>query len=182
MQDGGVNYPVKITVYEYVDKNTNNKVYSIEAVDVGKTAETKKESGRANADVKDIRHHYAAFNKMIADILNKVNNVSKVRDDNGEPLAVYHGTPNGQFKEFGKEKRTVSAADSNAFWFSSNKSVAKTYGNTVYPVFLNIKKNMSFEFDFNTQAPQEDYQEEYSQIIEAIEYENGKGIYDGAII
>ena len=62
--------------------------------------------------------------------------VSKVVDENGEPLVVYHGTNKFGFTEFDKVLN----------FFSSNKSVAKTYEDKwggaekgIYEVFLNIK-------------------------------------------
>jgi len=87
------------------------------------------------------------------DLVNQVTNIglqnaSKVIDENGEPLVVYHGTPNKGFTEF---KKGMS-------FFSSSRVVAKTYEDKtnnsqkgVYSTFLNIRnieiidaKNSSF--------------------------------------
>lgn len=57
---------------------------------------------------------------------------SKVVDENGEPLIVYHGTSNKNFKKFDKEflgKNTPNDSTSSkiGFYFSKNKEVAGTY-------------------------------------------------------
>lgn len=63
-----------------------------------------------------------------------VNQSSKVVDDNGEPLLVYHGTGN-EFVEFDKELRGITTGRSttgefdaeNAFFFTDNQNVAFNY-------------------------------------------------------
>ena len=79
------------------------------------------------------------------------NSVSKVVDENGEPLVVYHGT-NKKFTEFKQEKET------NSSWFTSDKNYAMYYakmakqsdnnsGNElIYQVFLNIKNPYDIRF------------------------------------
>ena len=57
-------------------------------------------------------------------------NVSKVIDENGEPLVVYHGSYN-QINEFSVEV--------NAHYFTNKRIVAETYGKNVLSCFLNIK-------------------------------------------
>ncbi len=95
-------------------------------------------------------------------------NASKVVDSNGEPMVVYHGTPNGGFTEFSESKkgtRTSHAAEDVGFHFTDSVEYADTYslgyrlktieayrsifgeepkavkmpdGSSIYPVFLNI--------------------------------------------
>jgi len=70
----------------------------------------------------------------------KMSSVSKVVDDNGEPLVVYHGTQAESFNEFSENS-----------YFTNKKETAERYSDqlqpdgiertpNVYEVFLNIKK------------------------------------------
>jgi hypothetical protein len=67
-------------------------------------------------------------------------NVSKVVDENGEPLLVWHGTTEN-FDVFSKSWR--GATDPGdwglGFYFSPKKSSSEMYGNILMPVFLSIK-------------------------------------------
>lgn len=78
------------------------------------------------------------------DFLNSVNkkDVSKVVDENGEPLVVYHGTQSN-FYEF-KHGKAIGSGDKfgylgEAFYATNDESVAETYGDRVIPIFLNLK-------------------------------------------
>ena len=66
--------------------------------------------------------------------------VSKVVDENGEPLIVYHGTEY-EFDVFSKELR--GATDPGdwglGFYFSPRKDVSEMYGSNIKPVYLSIK-------------------------------------------
>lgn len=67
-------------------------------------------------------------------------NVSKVVDENSEPLLVWHGTTEN-FDAFSKSWR--GATDPGdwglGFYFSPKKSSSEMYGDTLMPVFLSIK-------------------------------------------
>lgn len=63
---------------------------------------------------------------------NDPENASQVKDENGEPLVVYHGT-NEEFTEF------KNGFHKNRFYFTSDKELAASYGNKNITVFLNIK-------------------------------------------
>jgi hypothetical protein len=67
-------------------------------------------------------------------------NISQVRDANGEPLAVFHGTESEGFSIFNTNERDGHAKrrQSGAF-FSAVKSYASSYGNNITAVFLDIK-------------------------------------------
>ena len=79
------------------------------------------------------------FKDWFGDWENDVKNASKVVDENGEPLVVYHGT--------GAKKFNVFAPLS---FFTDNIEIAKKYSNQIqrdgtlepnlYPAFLNIRK------------------------------------------
>ena len=76
----------------------------------------------------------------ISDLMDGTN-VSKVVDENGEPLVVYHGTPN-EFTTFDKEKigsTTDYGVFGTGFYFALTTSYANIYGNNVNSFFLNIK-------------------------------------------
>ena len=68
--------------------------------------------------------------------------ISKVVDENGEPLVVYHGT-NIDFTIFKLEKPTI-AAYGRGFYFTNNKDFAKNYARgenaKILNLFLNVRK------------------------------------------
>ena len=76
-----------------------------------------------------------AFKDWFGDWENDPENASKVVDENGEPLIVYHGSKNGNFNIF--DYNYLRKADSG-FFFTSDKEYAKQYGDT-RGFFLNIK-------------------------------------------
>ena len=76
-----------------------------------------------------------AFKNWFGDWENDPKNASKVVDENGEPLVVYHGSKNGDFDAF--DYNNLRTADSG-FFFTSDKEYAEQYGNT-RGFFLNIK-------------------------------------------
>ena len=84
------------------------------------------------------------FKKWFGDWENTPNAASKVVDENGEPLVVYHGSPLS-FDMF-----------ANNSWFTTDPEDAATYSSMAiphkefspqtYPVFLNIKKPKYVDF------------------------------------
>lgn len=82
-----------------------------------------------------------AFKEWFGDWLTEdKTEVSKVVDENGEPLIVYHGTVN-EFDAFSREFRgTTDPGDWGlGFYFSPRKDVSEMYGNVIKPVYLSIK-------------------------------------------
>lgn len=66
---------------------------------------------------------------------------SKVVDENGQPLVVYHGT-DADFEEFNPETFTSANGRSvlgNGFYFTQYRNNANEYGTNVLPVYLSIK-------------------------------------------
>jgi hypothetical protein len=59
----------------------------------------------------------------------KDTNSSKVVDENGEPMVVYHGTPDGRFTEFREDKQASNTKfdDSAGFFFTPDKKYAESY-------------------------------------------------------
>ena len=90
------------------------------------------------------------FKKWFGNWENDPENASKVVDENGEPMVVYHGTPN-EFWSFDKDK--IGSTNDPGFWgegfyFTSQEALAVHYakGGRVLPVFLNIRNPHDFAF------------------------------------
>jgi predicted ABC-type ATPase len=81
------------------------------------------------------------FKKWFGDWEKDPENASKVVDENGEPVVVYHGTKQN-FTVFNLDK-VGSNIDygmwGSGFYFSPIKSFSKNYGNVLMKIFLNIK-------------------------------------------
>ena len=79
------------------------------------------------------------FKDWFGDWENDPANASKVVDENGEPLVVYHGTPN-KFTVFERDRNPEDeGVYGKGLYFSNWKTYANDYGNILMPVFLNIK-------------------------------------------
>lgn len=81
------------------------------------------------------------FKKWFGDWENNPQNSSKVLDENGEPLVVYHGTPHGGFSVFDTKGEGLSR--NTGAWFTSRRENAQSYeeyeGEGLYETFLNIR-------------------------------------------
>ena len=67
-------------------------------------------------------------------------NSSKVVDENGEPMVVYHGT-NAEFSKFDINKfgQTDLGSYGKGFYFTTRPERAKRYGENIIPVFINAR-------------------------------------------
>lgn len=86
------------------------------------------------------------FKKWFGDWENDPENASKVVDENGEPLVVYHGST-AMFNEFRSEYigRSTGTADGRGFYFTTDKSYAKAFkaqDGRVIEAFLNIRDTL----------------------------------------
>ena len=94
-------------------------------------------------------------------------NVSKVVDENGEPLVVYHGTDKS-FTVFEKKKGNRG----KNFFFTDNTKMAYTYGKKLYPVFLNLRD--AVDIDMNGEGvpsvPYSDIAKNESDIVKIDQY------------
>lgn len=94
------------------------------------------------------------FKNWFGDWENDPENVSKVVDENGEPLVVYHGTTNDETKKVWNEKakiydmshepftvfkRAVDGLPNSGIFFNSSENNAYEYGYNHYAVYLNAK-------------------------------------------
>ena len=68
-----------------------------------------------------------SFKKWFGDWENDPENASKVVDENGEPLVVYHGTEKGIFDIFKGDNQTVFDTPKNTIWFTENREIALSY-------------------------------------------------------
>lgn len=94
------------------------------------------------------------FKNWFGDWENNPDNASKVVDENGEPLVVYHGTTNDEAKSVWNEKtktydtshepftvfkREVDGLPNSGLFFNSSENNAYEYGYNNYAVYLNEK-------------------------------------------
>ncbi|MFV0388143.1 MAG: hypothetical protein ACK5NT_05255, partial [Pyrinomonadaceae bacterium] len=75
------------------------------------------------------------FDSKLSQFIKDTQDVSKVVDENGEPLVVYHGTGSA-FDVFQKDKL---GSRENKFYFTPSKDAALDYGQELIPAFLNLK-------------------------------------------
>jgi hypothetical protein len=94
------------------------------------------------------------FKAWFGDWENDPENASKVVDENGEPLVVYHGSRFEEgFYEFKhiQEEKLDWIKDGVGFYFSDNKKFAEGYGKKIYECFLNIRSpkiSITFEHTY----------------------------------
>lgn len=83
------------------------------------------------------------FTDWFGDWQNDPENASKVVDGNGEPMVVYHGTPNDGINEFNVENISdITNESAYGFYTTEDKNYGKYYakeGGVVYDLFLNIR-------------------------------------------
>ncbi len=87
-----------------------------------------------------------SFKKWFGDWESDPENASKILDENGEPLKVYHGSPN-EFRSFDPDmigSTTDFGFYGKGFYFSPKETYAQEYGDFLYPVFLNIRNPFDY--------------------------------------
>lgn len=91
-------------------------------------------------DVEEDKVNTPQFKKWFGDWQKEPKSASKVVDENGKPLVVYHGT-DAKFTAFDISKfgKTDMGSVGKGFYFGKNESLAKRHGNNVMPVYLDIK-------------------------------------------
>jgi len=118
------------------------------------------------------------FKAWFGDWENEPKNASKVVDENGEPLVVYHGAYDYGFTIFSKKHRGISTGAKSAkkgFYFYDKEDDAKNFskrsaGGGIYKVFLKIKNPNKKNFE----SKNVDADNELLNLISLTEY-------DGAI-
>ena len=85
------------------------------------------------------------FKRWFGDWENNPSESSKIVEDNGFPMLVYHGSES-VFNEFKSEfMGKTGTACGQGFYFTNDKSEASYFGNNVKTFFLNIRKPLSDE-------------------------------------
>lgn len=79
-----------------------------------------------------------SFKKWFGDWENDAENASKVVDENGEPMVMYHGS-DAEFDTF-DETKTRNKMDIQGMFFSPWGEDANGYGGNLYACFLNMRK------------------------------------------
>ena len=82
-----------------------------------------------------------AFREWFGDWENNLNEASKVRDANGEPLVVYHGSRENCY-EF---KRWTDGLINSGHLFSPDRKNALGYGGNIYDVYLNLRNPLEVD-------------------------------------
>lgn len=82
-----------------------------------------------------------AFREWFGDWENNPNEASKVRDANGEPLVVYHGSQEN-FYEF---KRWTDGLINSGHFFSPDRKNASEYGSNIYDAYLNLRNPLEVD-------------------------------------
>ena len=153
---------IKITAFadestggEWADYVDGSATFSIrEKADIKKKAETegtfmKAPNGKETKLTEDqwLAVRTEAFKNWFGDWEHDPEQASKVVDENGEPLVVYHGTQNRGFTVFEKSMMRSGGAKKNkgknlygdGFYFASDYYTAQSYGRNILECFLNIR-------------------------------------------
>lgn len=78
------------------------------------------------------------FKAWFGDWENNPDEASKVVDENGEPLVVYHGRNSKLENDTIRTEGMRTTAGTGA-WFSNKENISAQYGDNIYPCFLNIR-------------------------------------------
>ncbi len=141
-------YAVKITVKE-LSGNNGNRLYSIEGLDITKESEYRGQS-RGSKENSIPADYSDSVNNFVKKLREVKGNVSKVVDENGEPLVVYHGTDWKPLAEKAGEAVFKSSLIKNSsegfgFYFTKDKTLASGFGEPV-ACFLNLR-NPKYAYD-----------------------------------
>ena len=136
-------YRVKVTLKEHRDENRPNSPHSYEATKIellagtlvganGSNPNTNNSISTANL-LKGVEKSYESGKYLLDDY-------SKVVDENGEPMVVYHETDWDALNEPNGEA-VFKMGESDAFYFSNTPSrQGFEYGENLFEFFLNIRK------------------------------------------
>lgn len=128
------------------------------------------------------------FKEWFGDWENSPETSSKVVDENGEPLVVYHGTRN-EFFTFDSSKIGTKTFNKQSFYFSSNFNVANSYlyedsyganvkhSGFIIKCFLNIKNPIEIDWH-NKDWKHSDFE----FLMKSYQYFREIGVNDGIIL
>lgn len=125
----------------------------------------------------------SSFKNWFGDWQKNPKKASKVVDEKGSPLIVFHGTNSeneaAPFSEFDTNGGHDLTRNTGA-WFTSNRKAAKTFGNYVYEVYLNIRN--PFIYESNNGLEDISMREQIARDVRAGKYNiEGEPEYDGVI-
>ena len=123
------------------------------------------------------------FKDWFGDWENDPENSSKVVDENGEPLVVYHST-NEEFSIFDKKKigKNYTLRHGNGFYFSSGMLGNSQWGNKTESYFLNIKNIAKSTLSLKEEAKNSGFLDDYDNSVDIVSYAktiNIDGFYAG---
>lgn len=174
-----------MTVKEALDKKNGKRLYNLELIKIEKLA------GNLGSIE---RHSLHAFPSASGDIVTRVEEAckslvkdcSKVVDENGEPMVVYHGTTAPGFTAFDSSVVPWAEPVDNKFYFSNDKRTALLYAGfvdkeadlnqgdileetgAIYSAFLNLRNPKEVSFDDAT----------YSHEIYGVKSKDGKEYWE----
>lgn len=129
-------FVAKLTVKELVQEKEGNRLYSVEALEIKEASRKWNAAYNATEGVLT-SFPQEAFDNIIARFLPDGKNCSKIVDENGEPMVVYHGS-DAEFEVFDRTKGR-SGMDIQGMFFSPWDYESEGYGKNVRAFFLNIK-------------------------------------------
>ena len=130
-------FVAKLTVKELVQEKEGKRLYSVEALEIKEASRKWNAAYNATEGVLT-SFPQEAFDNIIARFLPDDKNCSKIVDENGEPLVVYHGS-DADFNVFDRTKGRANM-DIQGMFFSTWELDSKGNGANVRASFLNIRK------------------------------------------
>jgi hypothetical protein len=121
-----------------------------------------------------VRVHGKMFRDWFGDWINKPESASKVVDQNGEPLIVYHGSEYYGFESFEKEelgKKTGAQSAKKGFFFASNIEASRKY---ISAQFEDLYKKFFDQLNSIVYSDDDYAMEKIENIIEIEEYKKLK--------
>ncbi|RAI13028.1 MAG: hypothetical protein DKM24_01090 [Candidatus Melainabacteria bacterium] len=103
---------------------------------------------------------------------------SKVVDEEGEPLVVYHGTTANNIEIFEPHKASTDFDYPNAIYFSDSINIAKTYGDTYHKEPMHVYLKMENPLEINAKG--QTYNDFYDELKRELNYAVTN--YDGLIV
>ncbi|MEX5284237.1 hypothetical protein QCO44_01085 [Selenomonas sputigena] len=113
---GGKVFAAELTVKELAQEKEGNRLYSVEALEI-KEASRKWNAAYNTTEGVLTSFPQEAFDQIVSKISEEVNKSSKVVDENGEPLVVYHGT----LSDFTKFRPSESGLYGKGIYLTADK-------------------------------------------------------------
>ncbi len=168
--------------YGYYGANRNrtggsgNVEEGISESDTSEPLKGKKSKNDAWAEGDDGKIYSQNFKEWFGDWLNNPQNASKVVDKNGKPLVVYHQTA-ADFTVFNTDNPLAGLNDSetpNGIFFKTNDHDIGLEGKKQMPVYLNIRKMLSFTGRPEANRWYRNHIKGYETLDETMKHEIGK--------